>query len=176
MNPILLPTTLGVLFLSGCVTYDPPPQASVPVPSDVEKWTPISVKSWGTVAWEKTDEALRLLGGREVVPISPSLYQALIEQPGGLFKIRPINTPSGHRLYLIRGRGYGCVGGKLRFNRMTRELSVYLVAYNGEMSLPGMRWAVHDIPIVAALPAKPGRIHKSADIGGDSCHGWTDRE
>ncbi|RYD22794.1 MAG: hypothetical protein EOP88_06745 [Verrucomicrobiaceae bacterium] len=174
--------TLYIIFiasltlLSGCVRYDPPPQASVPVPSNVEQWKRVPVKNWGGVHWDKRGEALGLLGNKDVVAVSLERYQKLIEVPDGGMKITPVVVPPGQGLYLVRARGYGATGGKLRFNTRTRELSVFLVAYNGEMSFPGMRWSVEDLPVVVALPAAPSRVHKSAEIGGDSCFHLMDRE
>lgn len=176
MRTFCIISITSLAFLSGCVRYDPPPQESVPVPADVEQWKHVPVKNWGGVYWDRRQEALGLLGNKDVVPLSPERYQKLIETPGNWPEIEPVVIPAGQQLYLVRGRGYGAAGGRLRFNTRTRELSVFLVAYNGEMSFPGMRWSVDDLPIVVALPAAPSKVHKSADIGGDSCTRLMDRE
>jgi hypothetical protein len=161
-----------ILNLTACVTYDPPPQESKPVPTQVDSWSHIPTKNWEGVNYEKRDEALTLLGKKDVVPISVVRSKELSYSPQ---EKSPV-VPNGHKLYLVKGRGYGIFGGKIRFNLKTRELSVFLVAYNGEISIPGMRWAVEDIPLVVALPAVPSKVHKSAEIGGDSCFRFMDRD
>jgi hypothetical protein len=176
-----LPTVIGSLAfgtvnLTGCVTYDPPPQESKPVPAQVDSWSHISIKSWGELSFDKRDEALALLGNKDAVPISKASYEELSHPPNGIFPAKPLVIPRGNQLYLVKGRGYAITGGKVRFNTKTRELSVFLVAYNGEMSFPSMRWSVEDLPLVVVLPAAPSKVHKSAEIGGDSILRFMDGE
>ena len=166
----------GIVNLTGCVTYDPPPQQSKSVPTQVDSWSHISIKSWAGLSHDKGDEALALLGNKDAVPISQARYGELSHSPDDIFPAKPLVIPKGSQLYLVKGRGYAITGGKVRFNTRTRELSVFFVAYNGEMSFPGLRWSVEDLPLVVALPAAPSKVHKSAEIGGDSISRFMDRE
>ena len=166
----------GFVSLTGCVTYDPPPQESKPVPAHVDGWTHVSIKNWGRLSYDKREEALALLGTKDVVSISKTRYEELSQSSSDMFPVQPLVVPKGAQLYLVKGRGYAISGGKVRFNTKTRELSVFLVAYNGEMSFPGMRWRVEDLPLMVALPAAPSKVHKSAEIGGDSCYHLMDYE
>lgn len=165
-----------IVSLTGCVTYDPPPQQSKPVPAQVDNWTHVSVKNWGELSYDKLGEALGMLGNKDVVPISKKRYEELSSSSNDMFPAKQIVIPKGNQLYLVKGRGYAITGGKVRYNAKTRELSVFLVAYNGEMSFPGMRWGVEDLPVVVALPVAPSKVHKSAEIGGDSCFHLMDHE
>ncbi|MFM2198220.1 MAG: hypothetical protein RLZZ505_1652 [Verrucomicrobiota bacterium] len=177
MKPaIVVAVALGSFLLNSCVSYDPPPQESKPVPAKVESWRHISTNSWGSLSYSKRTEALELLANKDFVAISETRYKELSLAPDDLFPAKQIIVPSGCQLYLVKGRGYGISGGRVRFNPKTRELYVLLVAYNGEMSFPGMRWGVEDLPIVVALPASPSSIHKSAEIGGDSIYRLMDHD
>ena len=123
-------------LLSSCTTYDPPPQASKPVPANVDSWQKISTKSWKTPAYEKREEALQMLEGKDWLRIDATQRNHLM----AMSFASPIwmEVPKHHQLFLVRGRGYGAAGGKIRFQPKTRELSVFLAAYNGEIWLPGM--------------------------------------
>ena len=174
--PIFL-IPMVVLSLPGCSTaYDPPPQASKPVPAGVESWTKIPRRNWGSVSYDKREEALSLMGAKDAIPLRDEQYEKLREVPTGWSQPAPVETPAGSKLYLVRGRGYGDGGARMRFNRKTGELSVFLVAYNGEIFFPGMRWAVGDIPVIIALPQLPSKVHKSAEIGGDSVSRFMDQD
>ena len=166
----------GIVSLSGCVTYDPPPQELKPVPVLVDRWTHVPIKNWGKLSYDKRGEALALLGNKDVISINMADYERLAHSPSDMLPVQPLIVPKGYQIYLIKGRGYAISGGKVRFNTKTRELSVFLVAYNGEMSFPGMRWSVEDLPVVVALPNKPTNVHKSAEIAGDSCFHLMDYE
>ena len=160
-------------LLSGCTTYDPPPQASKPVPADVDTWQKIPTSSWKPAAYEKREEALQMLKGKDWLKIDATqrnYFMAMsFASPMGMI------VPKHHQIYLVRGRGYGSTGGKVRFQPKTRELSVFLASYNGEMLIPGMHRKVKDIPVIVALPSAPTKVHQSAAIGGDSILGVTDQ-
>jgi hypothetical protein len=167
---------LAAVLLSSCVTYDPPPQASKPVPADVDTWQKISKASWRDPVYEKREEALQMLKGKDWLPIDATKRDYLMADPTPVVSPISMEVPKHHQIYLVRGRGYGAFGGKVRFHPKTRELSVYLASYNGEMLIPGMRYTVKDIPVIVALPAAPTKIHQSAGIGGDSILGTTDHD
>ncbi|WP_193212742.1 hypothetical protein [Luteolibacter marinus] len=172
---LLAVVAVGFLW-TGCVAYDLPPQAAKPVPADTETWQRISTRSWQIPRYDLQQDALELLGDRDWMRIDRPRYESLLSPADTIFPSRPLEIPEGHQVYLVRGRGYGALGGKVRFQNATRDLSVYLVMYNGEFSLPGMRWSVADIPVVVALPRAPAKVHQSADIGGDSCFRLMDRD
>ncbi|MEK7954135.1 hypothetical protein [Luteolibacter soli] len=161
-------------LLTGCVTHDPPPQASKPVPADVDTWQKISTKSWQVPVYEKREKALQMLQGKDWRRINANQYYDLTTgpQPTSL----KIDLLVSQQLYLVKGRGYGAAGGKIRFQPKTRELSVFLAAYNGEMLIPGMRWDVKDIPVIVALPSAPTKVHQSAEIGGDGISRFMDHD
>ena len=116
-----------------------------------------------------------MLGKKDWVRIDGTQRNDLINDPASLVSPISMEMPENHQTYLVRGRGYGAFGGKVRFQPKTRELSVYLASYNGEMLIPGMSYKVTDIPVIVALPSAPTKIHQSAGIGGDSILGTTDR-
>jgi hypothetical protein len=165
----------SVLF-SSCMTYDPPPQASKPIPADVDSWQKISAKSWAVPDYEKRERALQMLHGTDWRRIDANQCYDLAT--GSERKPLSIDLLASkpNQLFLVRGRGYGAVGGKIRFQPKTRELSVYLASYNGEMLIPGMHYSVKDIPVIVALPSAPAKVHQSAGIGGDSILSTTDRD
>jgi len=163
-------------LLSSCMTYDPPPQASKPIPADVDTWQKISTRSWKATAYEKREEALQMLKGKDWLRIDATQRDYFMADPTPVVSPIPMNVPKHHQIYLVRGRGYGAFGGKVRFQAKTRELSVFLASYNGEMLIPGMHRKVQDIPVIVALPAAPTKVHQSAAIGGDSILGVTDRD
>ena len=163
-------------LFSSCMTYDPPPQVSKPIPADVDTWQKISTKSWNATAYEKRGEALQMLKGKDWLRIDETQQNYLMADPTPVVSPIGMTVPPGQQIYLVRGRGYGAFGGKVRFQPKTRELSVFLASYNGEMLIPGMHRKVEDIPVIVALPAAPTKIHQSAGIGGDSILGVTDRD
>jgi hypothetical protein len=162
------------VLMTGCTTYDPPPQASKPVPANVDTWQKISIKSWETPAYEKREEALQMLKGKDWMRIDATQRDHLMAS--SLASPIAMEVPKHHQLFLVRGRGYGAAGGKIRFQPKTRELSVFLAAYNGEIWLPGLRWPVEDIPVIVALPSAPTKVHQSAEIGGDGISRWMDHD
>jgi hypothetical protein len=163
-------------LLSNCVTYDPPPQASKPVPADVDTWQKIPTRYWRVPVSKKREEALQMLGKKDWVRIDATQRNYLNNDPASLVSPISMEVPKHLQICLVRGRGYGAFGGKVRFQPKTRELSVYLASYNGEMLIPGMHHTVKDIPVIVALPSAPTKIHQSAGIGGDSILSTTDRD
>jgi hypothetical protein len=163
-------------LLGSCVTYDPPPQASKPVPADVDSWQKIPRRSWKATAYEKREEALQMLKGKDWLRIDATKRDYLMADPTPVASPIAMEVPKHHQIYLVRASGYGAFGGKVRFQPKTRELSVYLASYNGEMLIPGMHHTVKDIPVIVALPSAPTKIHQSAGIGGDSILSTTDRD
>jgi hypothetical protein len=163
-------------LLGSCMTYDPPPQASKPVPADVDTWQKISTRSWKATAYEKREKALQILKGKDWLRIDATQRDYLMADPTPVASPIGMTVPPQHQIYLVRGRGYGAFGGKVRFQPKTRELSVFLASYNGEMLIPGMHHKVKDIPVIVALPTAPTKVHQSAQIGGDSILSVTDRD
>lgn len=159
----------AAILPSGCVHYDKPPQAVAAVPADAEAWTKVPVEGWRFVASDQIETARQLLGRRDALRVSGAKARALTSSrilfgmPWSAIKSAP-----GEQLYLIRARGYGQpAGGRVRFSRSKRSLYVCTITWNGEFSLPGMRWSVQDQFIIASLPALPARVYCAAEIGGD---------
>jgi hypothetical protein len=162
------------LFLVSCVHYDPEPQLAIPVPSDetLASWSTIPVEQWDAVNYDSRAAALAILGKKESLAIRPEQAKQWTHRE--LFRVHDIEAVPGQSFYLVRARGYGGDGGRARFNVKSRELYLLLATYNGEMSWPGMRWTVADIPVVISLPSAPTKIHKAAVIAGDSVSRFMD--
>lgn len=167
MRPYL--SIVAASILAACVHYDKPPQAAMPVPADADSWKKVPVERWRFVASDQMETARKLLGTREAVKVSSAKANALTSSRLLFGMPWPaINSAPGEHLYLIRARGYvRPAGGRVRFSRSNRSLYVCSVTWNGEFSLPGMRWSVQDQPIIVSLPALPYRVHCAAEIGGD---------
>src|SRR4051812_21892036 len=94
----------GIVNLNGCVTYDPPPQESKPVPPQVDSWTHVPINNWGPLSYGKRDEAMAILGNKDAVSISRARYDELAHSPDDMFPAKQLVIPTGNQLYLVKGR------------------------------------------------------------------------
>jgi hypothetical protein len=168
-----------VLVLQGCVHYDPAPQKLTPVPRDAENWSKVPVKQWEEVDWDRREHALKLLGANDFITVSKERAVWLVTPPESR-KVHPSNLPTleglpGERLYLIRAKGHGFVGARIRVEKPSRQLYIHTVAWNMEFYLPGMRYDTRDIPIIVSLPFKPAKVHCAATISGDGAFNMIDQ-
>ncbi len=126
------------------------------------RWTAVESRHLGRVALEHVGEACALLAEAEAIEITPDKARQIY--PGAEFDLSGPLKP-----LLIRGVSYGRPAYSLvRIDKESEWVCVLQATWNGEVLLPGQRYALEPAPIVILLESKPAKVVSVANAGGDA--------
>ena len=128
---------------------------------DTRAWSPIPSEHLGRVAVEYIPEAAKELAHAESLEISVLDAERMCPTAG-------FADTDGLIPFLARGVSYNSSTFSIvKYSKQYNWVYVYQATYNGEMYIPGVRYAPVATPIVIFLERKPARVVPSAVVGGD---------